>query len=337
MLSYFIFVCILIGGGILHFDDFKLSQNICYSLLKNSVVNNKISHAYLIDSNGNDDCYDFVMSFVKMLVCPKHLSSFSDVLCDGCNICNRIDNNVFSDVKIIESDSFVIKKEQLLELQSDFSSYSIEGNYRIYIIKDCDKMNKQASNSLLKFLEEPADGIIAILVTNNVGKVLSTIASRCQVIHMMNNLVFSDSSYENFAYVYCNDKISASLFMENDKNYELMQAILEFIVYFEENGLDVLLFMKKMWYNYVQTRDDYLLAFQIILYFYYDVLKYYIFKDKYLFCSNVDLIEKVASYNNLDLIIKKLDVVQYGYDMILSNLNSNLLLDDILIKLGDVK
>ncbi len=40
-------------------------------------------------------------------------------------------------------------------------------------------------NSLLKFLEEPQEGVFAILTTKNVNKVLPTIQSRCQVIHLL--------------------------------------------------------------------------------------------------------------------------------------------------------
>ena len=142
------------------FDDFKDSQHIAYSLLINSINNDKVSHAYLIDGNNNEDAFDFVMSFVKMLLCINHYSNYDN--CDGCNQCKRIDDHNFSEVKIIESDSLIIKKEQLLELQSEFSRIGIENNKRVYIIRDCDKMNKHAANSLLKFLEEPEKGIIAI-------------------------------------------------------------------------------------------------------------------------------------------------------------------------------
>ncbi len=47
------------------------------------------------------------------------------------------------------------KKDQLLTLQEDFRMKSIEGSKRIYIISEADKLNVQAANSILKFLEEP--------------------------------------------------------------------------------------------------------------------------------------------------------------------------------------
>lgn len=75
-----------------------------------------------------------------------------------------------------------------MDLQSEFSKKSIEGSKKVYIIKSADKMNIQTANSILKFLEEPIDEIIAILVVDNINLMLPTIISRCQVIKLNKNL-----------------------------------------------------------------------------------------------------------------------------------------------------
>ena len=326
------------GGDNLFFDDFMNTQSNCYSLLKNSILTGKLSHAYLIDGNNNDNSYDFVFAFIKMIMCPNHYSSYSADKCLDCNLCHRIQNFNYPEITLIESDSSVIKKEQLLELQSDFSTLSIEGSYRIYVIKDCDKMNKHACNSLLKFLEEPADNIIAILVTNHFGKVLSTIISRCQVVHL--NYVISlknNSSIENFATVYCNSDTFFYDFLNEESNVNIFNCIIDFILYFENNGIDTLVFMKRIWYNVIKTREDILLAFTMIIYFYFDVLKSKLNDCNYLFCDHIDVINEISEKNSIDFIIDKLNIFQYGYDMILNNLNINLLMDDIIIRLGEVR
>ena len=333
----FVFYNVLIGGELMVFDDFKECQNVSYSLLKNAILNDKLSHAYLIDTNNYDKAMDFVLAFVKMIVCENHYSndSFSD--CNNCSLCKRIDDGNYSEIRIIDSDTSVIKKEQLLELQNDFSMSSIEGKYRIYIIKDCDKMNKQASNSLLKFLEEPVDGIVAILMTNNVNRLLSTIVSRCQLIRLDNCFVFSkESSLDNLALVCCNGNKEFIDFKENTKNIDILNCVLDFIEFFEDNGLDILVYMKKMWYNMVQTREENILAFKMMIYFYYDVLKCKMNGSNFLFCEHINLLEKVADLNNVKKIVEKIDIIQYGYDMLIGNLNVNLLLDDIVIRLGEV-
>ena len=57
----------------------------------------------------------------------------------------------------------------------------------IYIIKNCEKLNSSSANCILKFLEEPEDDIIAILLTDNINMVLPTIKSRCQILNFKNN------------------------------------------------------------------------------------------------------------------------------------------------------
>lgn len=318
------------------FDDFISSQPIVYSLLKNSIMVNKLSHAYLIDANNNEEAYDFVMSFAKMIVCQYHYTNLEHEECKKCGICHRIDNSNYPEIKVIETDSLVIKKEQLLELQSEFSKISIEGNYRVYIIKDCEKMNKQAANSLLKFLEEPVDGVVAILLTNHFSKLLSTIVSRCQVIRLISYANFcKESTLKNFAVLSCDNKEDIRVFLEDDSREELLSVVLSFVDYYEENGLDVLLYMKKLWYNKIQSREDAISAFLLMLYFYYDVLKYKVGLDNYVFCSNLDVISRVASMNSIGQIVNKLEIVNYGYEMLFANLNVNLLLDDVMIRLGD--
>ena len=52
--------------------------------------------------------------------------------------------------------------------------------------------------------------------------------------------------------------------------------------------------------------------------------------------NNKCFIEKCANINSFESILHKIDVVSYGYEMINCNLNVNLLLDDIVIRLGDV-
>lgn len=315
-------------------DDFKDSQFIAYSLLTNAIKNKKISHAYLIDANHYEESYDFILSFVKTILCKNNYTNFN--FCGSCNLCHRIETGNYPELKVIETDTSMIKKEQLLELQSDFSRSSIEGFYRIYIIKDCDKMNKQASNCLLKFLEEPVPGVIAILVTNNFSKILSTIVSRCQIIRLNNVISLkNNSTLENLALVSCDNKNSFFKFLEDENKIELINSVLSFVDYFEENGVDTLLYMKKLWYNNFSTKEEVGLAFLLMVYFYYDLLNYKLGNNQYFFCDKIDFIKRCSNMNSIASILYKLDVVTYGYEMVNFNLNMNLLLDDIVIRLGD--
>ena len=316
-------------------DNFKKDQFIPYTIITNAIKNNKLSHAYLIDGNNYEYAFDFVMSFVKTIVCEYNFTNSSDK-CSLCNICMRIDDGNYPEVKIIESDNMVIKKEQLLDLQSSFSRFGLEGNKRIYIIKDCEKMNKQAANSLLKFLEEPVDNVVAILFSNNISSILSTIISRCQFIKL-NNIkhVNANKTIKNFAFSVCNNKSDIDNFLNDESKNKIISDVVSFIDYFEKNNLDVFIFLKKKWFNNFLSKDDNMLAILLITYFYYDVLKYKYNITDFYFVEYDYLIKEVAENNSIFIILNKIELCYNKYDDLKYNLNLNLFIDDFLIRLGE--
>lgn len=164
--------------------------------IQNIVANNKISHAYIIELCDYDKDLYLVNCFIKLVLCKNKCNSIEKLNCGKCNICTLVDNHDYPDVRYIEPDGKEIKKGQLLDLQKDYINKSLLENKRIYIIKEAEKLNVAAANTLLKFLEEPADDVIAILLTNNRYKVIETILSRCQVLTLGNETVEQEYSEE---------------------------------------------------------------------------------------------------------------------------------------------
>lgn len=315
------------------FDDFKDKQAIAYYIFKNAISNDKLSHAYLIDANGCDDAFLFVMSFVKVIICENNYTNFAS--CNGCNKCTRVDNGNFLEVKVIKPEGFVIKKEQLLDLQDDFSRSSIESSKRVYIICECDKMTAQAANSLLKFLEEPSDNIIAFLITDNFNKLLSTIISRCQVIRLKkNNVSLMDNALTNFAHLYSNGDFDN--FISDEKNKEILKAVIDFANYYEENGIDTMIYLKKMWHNNFKDRVECVMAIDLLLNIYYDILKYKSKMDNLFYKDYVDYIKNLSEINTIKSVIHKIEVCIDTREMLQCNLNIGLLIDNMIIEFGGV-
>ena len=173
-----------------------------YSIRKqrfiNYLDNNMFSHAYLFEVDNYDKDYKFVLEFVKLLFCKNN--KFNELNCDKCNICSLIDEEKFPDLYIIRAEGNEIKKEQLLNLEKEFSNTSIVSDKKVYIILEADKMNNYASNSILKFLEEPNENIIGILVTKNKYRLLPTIISRCLYFNIREdqNYKFDNEYYLDF-------------------------------------------------------------------------------------------------------------------------------------------
>ena len=57
--------------------------------------------------------------------------------------------------------------------------------------------------------------------------------------------------------------------------------------------------------------------------------------NDYFFADRVDDIDRIARLNSVDSIIRKVDLINYAHEMSRSNLNLNLLIDDVVIKLGE--
>ena len=87
------------------------------------------------------------------------------------------------DFKIIEPDGNSLKIEQIREFQNKIAEKPIISNKKVYIINDSDKMTGEAQNCLLKTLEEPPEYVTIILIGSNENAFLSTIKSRCMILH----------------------------------------------------------------------------------------------------------------------------------------------------------
>jgi DNA polymerase-3 subunit delta' len=295
-------------------DDFKFDQPIVYKMLINSVVKKRFSHAYLFEANGYEKKEELALAFAKYLICPEHHTSKDSA--KDCNYCQRIEDGNFIEIKIIEPDGMWIKKEQLIDLQKEFSKKAIEGNKKIYIINKADRLNASSANSILKFLEEPEENIIAILVCDNSYNVLDTIKSRCQTIPFME--------------VKENKSLS---FWKNEDEKKILQIAINFVNYFEQNKLDTMLYFEKQYGSNLENRDSYLKFLNFITLYYKDVLNYLLNKEIELFQNNNDSIIKMADKNTIEEVCNKIYFLIDMEDRIKGNSNINLTMDKLIILL----
>lgn len=148
-------------------------------VLANSVKNNKISHSYLFVGTEGIGKKLIAKEFAKMILCIDDNEKY----CNKCKSCIEFDTNNNPDFKIIEPDGASLKIEQIREFQSKVAEKPIISKRKVYIINDSDKMTKEAQNCLLKTLEEPPEYVTIILIGSNENKFLSTIKSRCMILH----------------------------------------------------------------------------------------------------------------------------------------------------------
>ena len=168
-------------------NDLTYIQEKFVNYIEKIIQSNKLSHSYLIELGDFSLDFPLVLLFVKMILCSEMVDDVENLNCNRCNTCKLIDENSFPDLQIIEAEGSQIKKNQLLSLKGEYQNKSLIGKRRVYIIKNAEKLNPSSANTILKFLEEPEEGVIAILLTSNRYQILDTILSRCQVLSLLDD------------------------------------------------------------------------------------------------------------------------------------------------------
>lgn len=266
--------------------------------------NGNIAHAYLISTNNIDKCMKVLINVIKNIFCVQQYSEN----CNKCSLCHLIDLGNLPSLKIIEPEGSYIKKEQILDLESSFSKSSQFTDASIYIIKNCEKMNKESANTMLKFLEEPEGNIIGFFVTNSVNNILPTISSRCQHLEI---------NFEN--------EIYESLNINKEKYDKLEIIVSDYIKKIEIEKRENILYNKICLEDY--EKEDIIDIFKILLNIYQNKLENkYLNKNidnKYGFLD--DLSEKNLK-SKIKLIIEILNELMY-------NVNIDLLLDRFVLEM----
>jgi len=157
-----------------------VGQEVAVNILKKSIDNNRCAHAYLFVGPDGVGKRTAAIAFAKGLNC----SSSSSDGCHGCDSCRKIENGTHPDVELITArpGGLTISIEQIRKLQRSVSYKPLEGNWKVYIMDDAANATEEAANCLLKTLEEPPPHVIIVLITENIYRLLSTVRSRCQLV-----------------------------------------------------------------------------------------------------------------------------------------------------------
>ena len=156
--------------------DDVVGQETIFKTLKNSILNDKISHAYLF--SGPRGCgKTTVAKILAQTVNCEHLNGYNK--CNECVFCTQLKNN--QAVDIIEIDAASNNGvDEIREINNKVNLVPSVGKYKVYIIDEVHMLTIGAFNALLKTLEEPPSHVIFILATTDPHKVPITILSRCQ-------------------------------------------------------------------------------------------------------------------------------------------------------------
>ena len=157
-------------------NDFEniVDQEYTVDILKNSILSNKISHAYIFSGPRGTGKTTTAKVLAKSINCEN----FSDNgPCNECFSCK----NFSSSPDIIEIDAASNNGvDEIREIINSIKLAPTNSKYKVYIIDEVHMLSQSAFNALLLTLEEPPKHVVFIFATTNIESVPVTILSRCQ-------------------------------------------------------------------------------------------------------------------------------------------------------------
>lgn len=155
-----------------------LNQGPATNLLKSALKKDRLYHAYIFTGPKGVGKETTALAFLFHIFC--HENSLEP--CGLCLGCKKIIKDVHPDIYRIVPEKKEITINQIREINNFLKYRPLEGEYKVILIKNAEKMNLEASNALLKSLEEPPSYAIFILITENFTQLLPTIVSRSQIV-----------------------------------------------------------------------------------------------------------------------------------------------------------
>lgn len=139
----------------------------------------KIAHAYLLYGPG-EIAFQEAFRFGLALNCLSPREDGS--ACGRCRPCRLGEEGCFPDCLVTEPTKAQYEVDVFRRWLKNTYLTAQEGNYRVFIVKEADRLGEPSANTFLKTLEEPAENSVFLLLAENPDKILPTIESRCRIL-----------------------------------------------------------------------------------------------------------------------------------------------------------
>jgi DNA polymerase-3 subunit delta' len=264
--------------------------------------------------------------------------------CNRCRSCRKMASGNHPDLVIVNPAGVFIKIDQIRSLRKHLTYAPVEGGRRIVIINDAHALTAEASNALLKTLEEPPKDTHIILTAPETTDLSATIVSRCQhvcfrplsetiIAEVLQNRKALDRNAAQALAVLAKGSLGKALTMDGDtwtaRRDGLMQSLgglpgasIPSLFAFAEalsrdkDGLQDTLDMMTMWFR--------------------DLLVWRLCPDRIVNRDYLAQIERIASQYTPDELLKKVSAIFAAERSISRNVNHKLALDVMMMNLGGV-
>lgn len=155
-------------------------NEVAVRIIARAASTGRVANAYLLKGPKGSPRDIIAGMFSKDLLCDAPDGSGRS--CGGCWSCRSVKAGRHPDLFLIEREGANIKIKKSHEMLREALLKPYHSARKVFVVRDAEDMTIEASNALLKILEEPPPYVTFILTTGNPGAIPDTILSRCQVI-----------------------------------------------------------------------------------------------------------------------------------------------------------
>ena len=157
-----------------------------------TALDRRFPQAVLLSGPDGSGKTDFAQTIAAALLC----TGASPRPCGACASCHKVAHGAHPDLIVVDEGDGEIKVETARNIRDEAAILPNDGDRKVFIIHNADRMNLSAQNALLKVLEEPPRYVFFILLSSQPGVLLQTIRSRCAIYQLEPPHVSADQNPE---------------------------------------------------------------------------------------------------------------------------------------------
>ena len=261
--------------------------------------------------------------------------------CKECRSCRKMISGNHPDVIVVKASGAFIKIDQVRSLRRHLRFAPLEGGRRVIIINDAETMNAEASNALLKTLEEPPNDTHIILTASQTTDLLPTIVSRCQhmafrpvPVSKIADVLVAREGLEGDAAtamaILAKGSLGRALSADTTRWMAWRRQLLEHVRALSTESIQGLFAFAEV---LARDKDKLQDALDMVIIWFRDLLMCKVHPERVLNRDFMEDIRRVSTELSVDGILKKMTAVVSAQTAILKHVNPRLALEVMMLRL----